>query len=265
MTDAGSWSGQGRVDCPEGDWTRNRSWRHVVRTGRTSAEAWERTFGPPAAPVLDVGAGDSPWAAQLLAVGCHAVALDPQYSMRGPAGRVWESACRGGHAAAADRHDEGRGSAGDGFASLSHAQTLSAHGCVIAGVAERLPFQDECFRTVYLGYCLQHVQDPVAALRECLRVASIDGRVVLHPVWAHGSRRDRACERPGVTLVLGKRRPRRRPSLSLDPAATHTEAALRDIARALLPAAPIRVVGALAMRSAIRILGTTSVSPRTVR
>jgi SAM-dependent methyltransferase len=49
----------------------------------------------------------------------------------------------------------------------------------VAGEAERLPFAGRSFPAVLLSEVLEHCPDPAAALREALRVAAPDGRVVL--------------------------------------------------------------------------------------
>ncbi|MCU0724638.1 MAG: glycosyltransferase [Planctomycetes bacterium] len=52
-------------------------------------------------------------------------------------------------------------------------------GDSVAGEAERLPFAGRSFPAVLLSEVLEHCPDPAAALREALRVAAPDGRVVL--------------------------------------------------------------------------------------
>lgn len=208
---------------------RNHVWRYVIRTGRTSAPGWERAFGDALAPVLDVGAGDSPWVGELQAQRLLAVGLDPQYTLRPP-----------------------------------H-QSVPGPRCGVAGLAEALPFKDAVFGTVFLGHVLQHVTDPVAALRECLRVSLPAGRVVVHPVWARESQLQRAAASPGILIIPGRRRPRRRAGVTLDPSVPHSQAALRQVARALVPALPVRLLGRAAMRIVVAGGGSTAVGPGATR
>lgn len=222
-------------------------WATVFRTGRTSAAYWAAAFGPAADPILDVGAGDSPWVPEMNAAHHFAVSVDPQYSVRPPRLRDATISAL---------------SPVDGQASDLSPNSSTAWPAV-AGLAQALPFRDCSFGTVYLGYCLQHVGEPVSALRECLRVASPEGRVVIHPVWARGARRREAIQQPGASLIPGRRG--HRPSLVLDPAFRFSEHSLKVIASALAPSKPIRRAGAIAMSMSIAICGTTGIGPGAVR
>jgi demethylmenaquinone methyltransferase / 2-methoxy-6-polyprenyl-1,4-benzoquinol methylase len=57
-----------------------------------------------------------------------------------------------------------------------------------AGDATRLPFADDTFDAVTISFGLRNVVDPVAGLREMLRVTRPGGRLVVcefsHPTWA---------------------------------------------------------------------------------
>lgn len=223
-------------------------WATVFRTGRTTAADWVAAFGPALDPVLDVGAGDSPWIRELTANHYFAVAVDPQYLLRAP---------RAHHAAdvtSPDRMDH---------QDSSPSARTGAPCPAVAGLAQALPFRDRSFRTVYIGYCIQHVPDPVSVLRECLRVATAEGRVVIHPVWARGARRAAACRQPGAGLIPGKQG--RRPGLVIDPALSYSEDSLNAIASALVPSKPIQLAGAWAMRVTVAVLRTTGIGPGAVR
>ena len=57
-----------------------------------------------------------------------------------------------------------------------------------AGDATRLPFADDSFDSVTISFGLRNIVDPVAGLREMLRVTRPGGRLVVcefsHPTWA---------------------------------------------------------------------------------
>jgi SAM-dependent methyltransferase len=202
------------------------TWSHVVRTGRTTNRRWEQSYGAALAPVLDVGAGDSPWVGELRAQGLLTVALDPQYSLRPPAGSVPRA------------------------------------GLTVAATAEQLPFGDAVFGTVFMGHVLQHVPDPVRALQECLRVTRSEGRVIVHPVWRGGRQLRRAAALPGVRLIPGRRRrPRVRPALALGDVAVHSPDVLVVVTGVLRPAVPVRALGRIAMRAVITLRRSTAVGP----
>jgi SAM-dependent methyltransferase len=242
----------------------DNDWRLVFRTGRTQSEMWEDAFGLPNSPVLDVGAGDSPWVAQLLLAGIPAVALDPQYFLEPPEGQAWDL-IRKTRLGTRSRHRATDCVEESGAVSPTSARAVRAHVRAVAGIAQGMPFRDASFGTVYMSYSLQHIRDPVAALRECLRVARADGRVLLHPVWVRGPRLVRANSLLGVTLVEGRRLPRRRPSLSLDPSVLYSDAALREVALAVTPSPPVRFLGSFAMRWMIRLRGTNRMGPGAIR
>ncbi len=58
---------------------------------------------------------------------------------------------------------------------------------MVAGDATRLPFADGAFDAVTISFGLRNVVDPVAGLREMLRVTRRGGRLVVcefsHPTW----------------------------------------------------------------------------------
>jgi SAM-dependent methyltransferase len=200
------------------------AWSNVLRTGRTTQERWQHRFGLHTGPLLDVGAGDSPLAAQLRDNQIPAVALDPQYALRPPE---------------------------------------KPGGASIAGVAEALPFCDRVFATVNASYVLQHIQQTQLALLECLRVARADGVVVVHPVWRGSRRRNEMAKLPGVRIVAGRILPprRQRPSLVILVSEFDAAASAETIATALRPSIPVRNAGRLAMRLVISVRRTNSVGP----
>jgi len=58
----------------------------------------------------------------------------------------------------------------------------------VAGDGTRLPFADDTFDAVTISFGLRNIVDPLAGLRELLRVTRPGGRLVVcefsHPVWA---------------------------------------------------------------------------------
>jgi SAM-dependent methyltransferase len=203
------------------------SWRNVLRTGRTTHQRWHQRFGRPGDPMLDIGAGDSPFAAQLQAIGISSVMLDPQYALRPPA--------RPGTSA-------------------------------VAGTAEALPFRSRTFGTVNASHVLQHSGQARLALLECLRVARADGVVVVHPVWRGARRQQELASVRGVRLVAGRAMPprRQRPSLVIS-VGDFNPASAAAVATVLQPGAPARIAGGLAMRLVIALRRTTAVGPGALR
>lgn len=55
----------------------------------------------------------------------------------------------------------------------------------VKAAAEALPFQDDVFIEVYSSHLLEHTPDPDVCLKEMLRVASCQVRVIL-PFWPFG-------------------------------------------------------------------------------
>lgn len=99
--------------------------------------------------VLDVGAGTGALAAQLVAAGGQVTAVDPDPAMLRLAGN-----------------------AGPG---------IQVH---LAGLP-CLPFPDESFDAVVANFVVNHVQDPLAGMRELARVAG-DGARVVTTIWPSG-------------------------------------------------------------------------------
>ena len=66
----------------------------------------------------------------------------------------------------------------------------SSEGPVVLADATRLPFHDDVFGGVVAAYCYNHLEDPVAGLREARRVTASDGPILastyadddMHPV-----------------------------------------------------------------------------------
>ncbi|MEO3923333.1 class I SAM-dependent methyltransferase [Micromonosporaceae bacterium B7E4] len=196
----------------------------VLRTGRVGLTGWQARFDRLAGPLLDVGAGDSPLAAEARDTGSYAVALDPQFGSRPPA---------------------------------------VPGGAYVAGTAERLPFRDGSFSTISCSHSLQHVRDPVAALRECLRVTTAPGRVVVHPVWVGGRRLRALHGMPGVRVLPGRALPpgRCRASIVLQASTFDSATGLQVVAEAVRPRLLVRTAGRVAMRILIAVCRTTSIGP----
>ncbi len=204
--------------------TQVRLHRRVLRTGRTTLEYFEATFGVDlgaagAEAVLDVGAGDSPIAGELAARGVLAVAVDRDYRWR--------------------------------------PLRLDQRHLVTADAAQ-LPFADRTFDRVLAVFVIQHLRQGPAALRELARVCADQGTIHLHPLWsrARGRRVDRlpgAEVRPGHLL-----RPRIRPSVTVDAKLTRewSGADWESLASALRPPAAARHLGAAGTALWMHITGT---------
>jgi SAM-dependent methyltransferase len=192
----------------------DRGWQSVLRTGRLTMSAWQARFGTATGPFLDLGAGDSPLAAELVSSGVLTLAVDPQFSLRLPA--------LGGHA--------------------------------VAATAEHLPFRDAAFATVNANFVLQHVASPRRTLAECLRVTRPGGRLVLHPVWAWRFFRVRLERMSGVHILPGRMLPpgRQRPSVTLSAGEFDIAADGAQIAAALRPHPILTWLGRVATPIAIR-------------
>jgi SAM-dependent methyltransferase len=63
------------------------------------------------------------------------------------------------------------------------AMLARAEGKRVVGDASRLPFPDAAFDLVVAGALLEHLVDPVAAVRECARVVRPGGRIVAWVPW----------------------------------------------------------------------------------
>ncbi len=114
-------------------------------------------------PVLDVGAGDGLFAGLLARHGVHAVALDPEPE-----------------AVACAR------------TAIEAAQFQATVTCV-HGIAEQMPFEDGAFRAALLLDVIEHLRNPVRALREIHRCLAQDGALlVATPAWRFGARNDPA-------------------------------------------------------------------------
>ena len=203
-----------------------RSWRHVLRTGRVSADKWRARFGAVPSPVLDVGAGDSTLVPELDAAGIPAVAVDPQFSLRPPA---WPSAASA------------------------------------AAVGEALPFRSGAFGAVHASFVIQHSPRPDLLLAELIRVTRPGGVVLVHPVWrARWIRRISALG--GVTVLPGRPLPplRQRPSLRISIPEFDVIRDGAVVAEALRPGYAVRTAGRIAMRLLISAGRTTSIGPGSV-
>ena len=113
------------------------------------------------APIVDVGAGDALFAGLLSRTGARVVALDPEAAAVASARRALDEA------GCADRVECTQGS------------------------AENMPFADGSFRAAMLLDVVEHLRNPVAALREMRRVLAPSGMLlVATPAWNYGRRND---------------------------------------------------------------------------
>jgi SAM-dependent methyltransferase len=69
----------------------------------------------------------------------------------------------------------------------------------VLGTADRLPFADGAFKTVLAMAVLEHVDDPVACLREARRVLAPGGRVVLTTPTPMGDHLHHWLAKVGIT------------------------------------------------------------------
>lgn len=188
-----------------------------MRTGRVTLAMNARLFGEPAlaARVLDIGAGDSPFVAELAVRENFAVALDGQYLALPP----WP----GGVAVAAD--------------------------------ANYLPFRSGVFSEVHASYLLMHLTDRRTALTEMVRVASLDARLCLAPVWNHRIAYRRLLAMPGVLANSSSLWPHRRASLELRLPVADLDIVVSQIAAVTAPAPPIQWLSRPAMRLVVGLKG----------
>ena len=62
----------------------------------------------------------------------------------------------------------------------------------VQGKSERLPFRDQSFDLITIGFALRHFADLDAVFRECARVLRPDGKLLILEITAPGSRIGRA-------------------------------------------------------------------------
>jgi len=78
----------------------------------------------------------------------------------------------------------------------------------VCASADNLPFPDESFDTIIMNDFMEHVSDPVGALREALRLITKDGRIFInfppyyHPTGAHLSD---TIHMPWIHMVLSEK------------------------------------------------------------